>query len=437
MSFLADLHIHSYYSRATSRMCCLEGFQEWAQRKGVAVVGTGDFSHPKWREELRDKLEPGRPGLFRLKREFADPANQRVPAACRGDVHFMLTAEISSIYKRDGRVRKVHSLLLAPGFEAADRIASRLERIGNVASDGRPILGLDARDLLEIVLEADPRAVLIPAHIWTPWFSMLGSKSGFDDATECFADLVEHVFAVETGLSSDPPMNWRVPSLDRFVLISNSDLHSAPNLGRDATVFHCEADYFRMIAALRDKDRDAFGGTLDLFPEEGKYHLDGHRKCTVAFEPRQSLERDGLCPACGKGLTLGVLHRVEALAGRPEGHRPESAFPCRHIIPLPTLLSELTGRGPATKTVQKLYDTCLEALGPELDILLDRDLADVESHGPPLLAEALRRLRAGSVIRQAGFDGQYGVVRVFDLHELPPRRPARSAPRARTTGDSS
>jgi uncharacterized protein (TIGR00375 family) len=407
--FAADLHVHSHYSRATSKDCTLEGLQHWAQLKGVRVVGTGDFTHPEWSAELREKLEPAAPGLFRLRPAFSAQADANVPESCRSEVLFMLTGEISSIYKRDDRTRKVHSLLLMPDFETAESINARLDALGNISSDGRPILGLDPRDLLEIMLEANPDSVLIPAHIWTPWFSMLGSKSGFDSAEECFGDLTRHIPAVETGLSSDPPMNWRVSALDRFTLVSNSDLHSPKNLARNATLFRCAPDYFAMRDTLHGRAPEAFGGTLDLFPEEGKYHLDGHRKCNVCLEPEDSLARDGLCPVCGKPLTLGVLHRVVALADRPRGGRPEEAPPNGYIIPLPEILSELAGVGPNSKRVQTRYRELLATHGPELAIL--RQVRPEEL--PEDVALAVSRLRSGLVKRVAGYDGVYGSIRAL------------------------
>ena len=410
--FIADLHVHSYLSRATSKSCVLEGFHEWAQHKGVRVVGTGDFTHPAWFEELREKLAESAPGLYRLRPDLAAPVDERVPESCRGPVDFMITGEISSIYKRDGCVRKVHSLLFVPDLDTAAKINARLDALGNVKSDGRPILGLDPRDLLEITLEASPDACLIPAHVWTPWFSMLGSKSGFDSPQECFGDLSAHIFAAETGLSSDPPMNWRVSAMDPLCLVSNSDLHSPAKMGRNANVFLCDPDYFAMRDALRAKDPARCGGTIDLFPEEGKYHYDGHRKCGVCLEPEQSLALDGLCPECGKPLVLGVLHRAVKLADRPKGGKPDTALPCRYVIPLPEILAEIFSCGAATKKVTNAYFGLLRSLGPELRILLELDPDDIQRQ-EPLLAEAIRRLRAEQVIKQPGYDGEYGVIHVF------------------------
>lgn len=416
MKIIADLHIHSHLSRATSKDLDLEHLHRTAQTKGITVVGTGDFTHPEWLAELKEKLVPAEPGLFRLKDEIAGPVNEEVPAACRRDVRFLLSVEISSIYKRDGKTRKVHNLVYAPDLEVAEKISARLGGIGNITSDGRPILGLDSRDLLEIVLESSPDAFLIPAHIWTPWFSALGAQSGFDSITECFADLSEHIFAAETGLSSDPAMNWRLSQLDRLALVSSSDAHSPDKLGREATLFDCDLSYFGLRDALRNKER-GFVGTVELFAEEGKYHFDGHRKCDVVLTPREAKELGRICPRCKRPLTAGVAGRVEDLADRPEGARPESARPFRSLVPLGEVLGELVGSGASSGKVRKFYDRLLRRVGPELSILTDAPVEDLEREGPPLLAEAISRIRKGEVIAKPGYDGEYGVVRVFDDDE--------------------
>ena len=316
MLYYADLHIHSKYSRATSRDADLEHLALWAKRKGITVVGTGDFTHPAWFEEIRSKLVPAEPGLFRLRPEIEREVERKLPPSCHGPVRFLLEVEISTIYKKGDRTRKVHHLIYASNLDTAGRIRERLGAIGNIASDGRPILGLDSRHLLEITLSSGADAYLIPAHVWTPWFAVLGSKSGFDSVEECYGDLTPYIFAVETGLSSDPPMNWRVSRLDRFTLVSNSDAHSPPMLGREACAFDTELDYFAIRRSL--ETGEGYGGTVEFFPEEGKYHLDGHRACGVRLEPAETRRVQGLCPACGKPLTVGVMHRVEELADRSE-----------------------------------------------------------------------------------------------------------------------
>ena len=417
--FHADLHIHSKFSRACSKDCDIEHLSWWALRKGLRVLGTGDFTHPAWAAELRETLIPAEPGLFRIRPDLEKRLHRDTPASCAGDVRFMLSVEISTIYRRDDRTRKVHHLLYAPGFEAADRITAALSRIGNLASDGRPILGLDSRDLLDITLSADPGCFLVPAHVWTPWFAVLGSKSGFDAVRDCYADLADHIFAVETGLSSDPPMNWACSSLDGYRLVSNSDAHSPPMLGREATVFDTEMDYFSIAAALRTGQ--GLAGTVEFFPEEGKYHLDGHRKCGVRFEPEQTRELDIICPQCGKPLTVGVLHRVAELADRPPGYRPPGAAGFTNLIQLPYIMGEILATGPKSKKVTGEVGRLVAALGPELGILRDVPLDDVRRVGGSLLGEGIARLRRGEVIRDAGYDGEYGTIRLFqpdELHEV-------------------
>jgi len=380
-------------------------------------VATGDFTHPAWRAELKRKLVPAEPGLFRLA-DDVENAIAGAPPAGGEPTRFMLSVEISTIYKKGELTRKIHHLVYAPDFDAADRIAARLARIGNIAADGRPILGLDSRDLLEITLESSPDAFLVPAHIWTPWFAVLGSRSGFDSIIDCYGDLSDHIFAVETGLSSDPPMNWRISFLDRYRLVSNSDAHSPSKLGREATLFDAELSYFAIRHAL--ETGHGYVGTVEFFPEEGKYHLDGHRKCGIRLTPRETHENDGRCPACGERVTVGVLHRVEALADRAESQAtpPASAGEVLNLVPLPEILSEIAGSGPSSQKVERSYERLLAALGPELAILEVVPLEDIARAESSLLAEAVARLRAGRVIREAGYDGEYGTIRLFERAEL-------------------
>jgi uncharacterized protein (TIGR00375 family) len=417
MKIFADLHVHSKYSRATARDLDLENLYRAARVKGIQVVGTGDFSHPAWFGEIEAKLEPAEPGLLRLKQEIAGKLDERVPPSCRGSVRFVLTTEISNIYKKHGRTRKNHNLVFVPDLATAGKLNSRLERIGNIHSDGRPILGLDARDLLEIVLETSPDAFLVPAHIWTPWFSVLGSKSGFDSIAECFGDLAPHVFAAETGLSSDPGMNWRVSGLDDVALISNSDAHSPANLGREANVFKTELSLYAIRDALKGADPERFLGTIEFYPEEGKYHLDGHRACGVCFEPEQTARHQGLCPQCGKPLTIGVLNRVEQLADRPQGVKPEKARPYHNLVPLMGILGEIFQVGAKTQKVSQAYRTAIEKLGPEFAILDQLEVQQIEGAGIPLLAEAVRRMRAKEMQIRPGYDGEYGIVKIFGSQE--------------------
>jgi DNA helicase II / ATP-dependent DNA helicase PcrA len=417
MTFHADLHIHSKYSRATSRDLDLEHIAWWAARKGIRVVGTGDCVHPAWLAEIKEKLVPSEGGLFRLRADIETELWRTLPPACRQPVLFMLSTEISTIYKKDGKTRKVHHLIYAPDLETADRLAASLARIGNIASDGRPILGLDSRDLLEIALSSGPAAYLVPAHIWTPWFSALGSQSGFDSIEACYGDLAGHIFAVETGLSSDPAMNWRVSFLDGYRLTSNSDAHSPGKLGREATRFSCEPDYFAIRHAL--ETGEGYGGTVEFFPEEGKYHMDGHRACEVRLDPKETLALGGLCPVCGGRVTMGVAHRVEMLADRSEAEAvpPPTAGAVTSLVPLPEILSEIMRSGTGSKAVTHAYDRTTAALGPELSLLGEVPAEDI-ARADPLLGEAITRLRRGTVIRQAGYDGEYGVIRLFEDGEL-------------------
>jgi DNA helicase-2/ATP-dependent DNA helicase PcrA len=413
----ADLHIHSKFSRACSRDCDLEHLAWWAGRKGLGVIGTGDFTHPAWREELGAKLVPDAPGLFRLRPDLERAVHGTLPPACRTPVRFMLSSEISTIYKRDDRTRKVHHLLYAPSLDAVDAITAALARVGNLAADGRPILGLDSRNLLEITLSGGDGCYLVPAHAWTPWFAVLGSQSGFDRVADCYADLADHICAIETGLSSDPAMNWRVSSLDGYRLVSNSDAHSPPMLGREATAFKlADVDYFTIYRALRTGD--GFGGTVEFFPEEGKYHLDGHRACDVRMTPDETRAAGGKCPGCGKRPTIGVQHRVEALADRPDGYRPPGAAGFASFVPLPEILGEIAGVGPKSKSVAAQASAMVERFGPELAILGDVPLAELAAGAPSVVAEAIARLRRGEVRRDAGYDGVYGTIRLFQPDEL-------------------
>ncbi|MCB2182092.1 MAG: UvrD-helicase domain-containing protein [Desulfobulbaceae bacterium] len=415
MYFLADLHIHSPYSRATSKTSNIAGLYAWARVKGIHLIGTGDFTHPGWFKELQDSLEPAEPGLFKLKNDKVPPAFEQVTPE-NINVRFVLTSEISSIYKRHDKVRKIHNILFAPDFSSVERMNKRLAAIGNIESDGRPILGLDSRNLLEIQLEEIPEGFLVPAHIWTPWFSLFGSKSGFDSIEECFGDLSSHIFALETGLSSDPDMNRLISALDPYTLISNSDCHSPGKLGREVNCFECNLDFFSMREALKDPGK-GFSGTVEFFPEEGKYHMDGHRKCNVSLEPRETRMRHNICPVCDKPVTVGVSHRVMDLADRDAPFYPEGSPTFRSLIPLQEVIGEIMGRGPATKGVMSQYQKAINRFGSEFNILLNTPTEDIQTLSP-LLAEAVKRIRTNKVIRQAGFDGQFGVIRVYEEGEI-------------------
>ncbi len=423
-SYIADLHIHSRFSRATSKASTLHGLAAWAAIKGITVVGTGDFTHPAWFAHLVEHLEPAEPGFYRLRQlpDFAK-LGPLLPPGVQPDtaaIRFVLTAEISSIYKRGGRVRKVHNILFAPDFAAVRRINTTLAGIGNLESDGRPILGLDSQILLEILLEHAPDGFLVPAHIWTPWFSLFGSKSGFDTIEECFGDLSDQIFALETGLSSDPEMNRSISALDRLTFISNSDCHSPGKLGREANIFATGFDFYAMREAIREPvsptGQQRFTATIEFYPEEGKYHCDGHRKCGVCLEPYETVDKNGLCPVCNKPLTIGVLYRVRELADRQQPLYPVGSPAVHSLIPLPELLAEMFNCGPATKKVSTVYGNLINTFGSEFTLLLDTPLADIATVSP-MLSEAVRRVRENKVIRQAGFDGVFGVIRVFDEQE--------------------
>lgn len=412
--YIADLHIHSKYSRATSGQCVAEYLDFWARRKGIELIGTGDFTHPAWRGELKDKLIPAEDGLYTLRREL----RKDDPTAAGSPSRFVITGEISSIYKKDGKVRKVHNLILLPGLEAAEELSRRLEAIGNIHSDGRPILGLDSRDLLEITMEACPEAIFIPAHIWTPHFSMFGAFSDFDTIEECFGDMTPYIHALETGLSSDPPMNWRLSALDGYTLVSNSDAHSPAKLGREANLIGTELSYPALKAAIEGGKNKGFIGTLEFFPEEGKYHLDGHRNCNQCLSPLQTQELGGVCPVCGKKITIGVLHRVEQLADRPEGYLPPDAAHFESLAPLPEAIAASTGRSAGGVRVAACYEEMLKEIGPEFYILREAPLEDIGRVAGACVQEGIRRLRCGQVERKAGYDGEYGVIGLLSKEEI-------------------
>ncbi len=415
MRFIADLHVHSRHSIATSKKSDLEGFYQWAQIKGINLVGTGDFTHPGWFGELKDKLVPEEDGFFRLRDK---PKNTAIDGlSCQdADVRFCLSSEISSIYKKGGQVRKVHSLIFAPDLETAAKISAKLSTIGNIKSDGRPILGLDPKDLLEIILEISSSAYLIPAHIWTPWFSLFGSKSGFDAIEDCFEDLTDHIFALETGLSSDPAMNWMCSALDRYALVSHSDAHSPAKLGREADLFEADFSYDGMFDAL--KTRRGHLGTIEFYPEEGKYHLDGHRKCRVCMDPKETERLNGRCPICGKKLTIGVLHRVVELADRSESRKPPEAGAFHYVVPLQEMLSEILTTAPGTKAVVSRYREIIGRFGSEFTFLLESPLQEIQNGTDSLICEAVKRMRDGNIHPQPGYDGQFGVIRIFEDEEL-------------------
>ncbi|MGD9576649.1 MAG: endonuclease Q family protein [Syntrophorhabdus sp.] len=412
MRFIADLHIHSKYSRATSKDMSPEAIWKWAQIKGIGVVGTGDFTHPGWLKELSEKLEPTGNGLFKLRKEYE---SNGVHDSCKADVSFILSAEISTIYRKNDRTRKVHSLILAPDFSDAARINLALSRIGNLNSDGRPILDLDALDLLKIIKDLSPSAVFIPAHAWTPHFSVFGAVSGFDSLEECFEDYTPHIRAIETGLSSDPQMNWRLSALDTITLISNSDAHSPAKMGREANILDTNISYDSIANAVETKQ--GFLGTIEFFPEEGKYHHDGHRACNVSLSPEETIRHGYLCPKCGRRVTVGVLHRVEKLADRPLGYKPDNASPYSSLIPLSEVIAETLGVGVMSKAVETEYQRLIKGLGNEFSILMDVPITEITQMSSRLIGEAIGRMRSGNIHVTPGYDGEYGKVKIFELSE--------------------
>ena len=402
MQFVADFHLHSKYSRATSKDMDLENLDKWAKIKGIKVLGTGDFTHPEWFNNLKEKLEPAEPGLFKLK---------------NSEIRFILTAEISCIYSKGGKVRKIHIIVFAPSFEAVEKINLNLGKIGNLKSDGRPILGLDAKDLARIVLDASPDCLVVPAHCWTPWFSVFGSKSGFNSIEECFEEYSKYIFAGETGISADPKMFWRISGLDKITLLSNSDSHSPAKIGREANVFNTEVSYPAIVEAIKSKDPQKFLYTIEFFPEEGRYHYDGHRLCGTSFSPQESKKYSNVCPNCGKLLTIGVLNRVEELADRPENFKPENAIPFKSLIPLEEIIADAFGVLPSGKRVREEYVKLISRFDNELKILLEIPYSELKTTTLPEIAEGINRVREGKVFIEPGYDGVYGKIKIFSPGE--------------------
>ena len=409
MKMIGDLHIHSRFSMATSREGTPENLDFWARKKGISLIGTGDFTHPVWRKELRERLVPEENGLYRLREEYVKEESRKFQGE---GTRFVVSGEISSIYKKNGKTRKVHNVILLPSLEAADTMAQRLEKIGNIHSDGRPILGLDSHDLLEMMLDVCPDGILIPAHIWTPHFSVLGAKSGFDSVEECFEELTPYVHALETGLSSDPAMNWRISKLDRYQLVSNSDAHSPSKLGREANLLDIDYSYEGLYRAIQTGK--GLEGTVEFFPEEGKYHFDGHRKCGVSLSPVEAERLGGICPVCGKKLTMGVDHRVEQLADREEGFVKKDGKKYESLVPLPEVVAACMGYSTASKKVQGCFEQMMQTLGTEFDILRNVPAEDIKSCAGERIAEGIENVRTGNVKRIPGYDGEYGKIQLFD-----------------------
>lgn len=404
MEFIADFHLHSKYSRATSSQMNLENLEKWAEIKGIRVLGTGDFTHPEWFEELKEKLEPEEAGLFKLK-------------TSKTNIRFVLTTEVSCVYLKNNKIRKIHLLIFSPSFEICQKINTHFNLYGNLKSDGRPTLNLDAKELVKIILNISKDCLIVPAHIWTPWFSLFGSKSGFDSIEECFEEFSKYIFAGETGLSSDPKMNWRLSDLDKITLISCSDSHSPTKIGREANVFNTDLNYFSIVEAIKEKDPQKFLYTIEFFPEEGKYHYDGHRNCNVSLHPQETKKYNGICPVCFKPLTIGVLHRVEQLADRPDGFIPDNAIPYKNLIPLEEIIADCLNQNLNTNAVEKEYIKLIENFGNEFEVLLNVSRENLEKITFPEIAEGIIRAREGKVFVEPGYDGVYGKIKIFQKGE--------------------
>ena len=424
MKFIADLHIHSKYSRATSPNMVLEELDRFADDKGILAMGTGDFTHPQWFKEIKEKLEPAELGLFKLKKEYKKPTLKGTFA----DTRFILSVEISGIFSRKDsstktgrRTYRIHNIVFAPDIKTVENINSQLGLIGNLKSDGRPILGLNIKKLTKIIFNINPNAAIIPAHAWTPWFSIFGSMSGFDSIEECFGKYAKNIFAIETGLSSDPAMNWQLSKLDKISFISNSDSHSLQKIGREANVFDTELSYQGIMKAIKSRDPKKFVATIEFFPEEGKYHYDGHRNCDVVFHPKESKKHKNICPKCGKPLTIGVMNRVEKLADRhnlkieSQGnyHQYDNRVPYYNLITLQEIIAEAFNAGTGTKKVKAEYENLIKTFGSELKILLETNEKELKFSAAPLVTEGIKKVREGKVKIRPGFDGEYGKIEIF------------------------
>ncbi len=398
---IADLHIHSLYSRATSREMEIDKLVEYAKYKGIKLLGTSDFTHPEW--------------LKLLKKELKE--NSEIGLCEKEGIYFILQTEVSNIYQQDGKLRRIHNLIYTSSFEKVEKINNFLSKYGDLASDGRPILNLASYDMVNFLKDIDPDCFIIPAHIWTPHFSLFGSVAGFDSIEECFLDFTNEIFALETGLSSDPKMNWRLSSLDRFSLISNSDAHSPQKIGREANVFELKKiSYYEIKEVLKNKDKKRFLFTIEFFPEEGKYHYDGHRNCNIRLSPKESIINNDLCPVCGKKITVGVLHRVELLADREEGYVPETAVPFKNLIPLDEIIAEALDVGKESMAVKNLYLEMVKKIAPEFEILLNVPIEEIKKNYPKI-GEGIEKMRKGEIKILPGYDGLFGEIRIFDKKE--------------------
>ena len=415
MRQVLDLHIHSRYSRACSPQLTLANIEKTCRIKGVDVIATGDFTYPAWWAAITEELEEIEPGagLYKLK----TAADERIK--------FILSTELSLIYKDGSQVRRIHLVIHAPDLMAVKKLNKILDKKFNIRSDGRPILGISAPELVKLILKIDPRFLIYPAHIWTPWFSVFGSKSGFNSLDECFKDQTEHIYAIETGLSSDPAMNYRLSALDKLTILSNSDAHSLPNIGREANIMELSERPTYQEIYEHIKKRTGLKMTIEFYPEEGMYHIDGHRACNFSCLPAASKKLKNLCPVCHKPLVIGVLHRIEELADRPSGYIPKKAVPFKKLVELDKIIAEAWQiKSRSSARVQKQYQALIRHFGPELFILLDLDLAAIGQETDFRIVKALERVRAGELIIKPGFDGQYGQINIFSEAVRPDKQVA-------------
>ncbi|TAN33625.1 DNA helicase UvrD [Patescibacteria group bacterium] len=420
---ILDFHIHSKYSRACSPDLELPKIAAACARKGVDIVATGDFTHPAWLGHIKENLsEIGESGLYELKNPTPCPSPNR--GGIQGGVKFILSTEISCIYKHQDKTRRLHLVILAPNIAAVEKLNAQFEKKSvNLKSDGRPIMGLSAKAVLQMLLEIDERFLLIPAHAWTPWFAVFGSKSGYDSLTECFEELTPHIRAIETGLSSDPAMNRRLSKLDNITLVSNSDAHSPDKIGREANAFafaeENEITYGEITRIIKEGDKRKFLHTIEFFPEEGKYHFDGHAACEVCLAPKETKKLKNICPKCKKNLTVGVLHRVDDLADREEENIPAEKFiPHKYVVPLREIIAAVFGVGTAGKKVALEYENLIKNIGSEFHILLDADLEEIKKYASDKnIALAIANARVGRVKVKPGYDGVFGTVNALGDRE--------------------
>ncbi len=400
MELIADFHIHSKYSRATSKAMNIKEISRWAKLKGISLMGTGDFTHPLWFLELKSNLKPCAKGIYEYD-----------------GINFILTCEVFNNFYVNGKSKRIHNIIFAPSMEDAEKLSAGLAGYGDLLSDGRPILNLSARDFVKLCKDVSSGCFVVPAHAWTPHFSIFGSNSGFNSVEECFGEEAANIHCLETGLSSDPAMNWRISSLDKCALISNSDAHSPQKIGREVNVFDCKLEYGDIIDAIKSKDKKRFLYTLEFFPEEGKYHYDGHRNCKARVNPKDAIKNKNLCPVCGKKITVGVMHRVEELADRPEGFVPDNAIPFKNMIPLGQIIADARGVGEQSVGVEREYMSLVNKCGGEFNILLKMDERDLKAQLPEKIAEGVIRVRSRKVNILPGYDGEYGKINIFSKEE--------------------